>query len=107
GVGDAFLVLAAAQQQVRAAQADADRRQVLANSVHALVKEELRPGADSSRADAELAAAKIQRIRAQELERESEATCAQFLVISGSKVDIDASSLLPKAPSPYLSQFSV
>jgi outer membrane protein len=106
-VGEAFLALAAAQQQVRAAEADVDRRQVLANSVHALVKEELRPGADSSRADAELAAAKIQLIRAQELERESEATFAQFLGIAGSKVDIDASSLLGKAPAPYLSQFSL
>jgi outer membrane protein len=106
-VGDAFLALAAAQQQVKAAQADVDRRQVLANSVHALVKAELRPGADSSRADAELAAAKIQLIRAHELERESEATFAQFLGIAGSKVDIDASSLLGKPPAPFASQASL
>jgi outer membrane protein len=106
-VGDAFLALAAAQQQVKAAQADVERRQVLANSVHALVKEELRPGADSSRADAELAAAKIQLIRAQELERESEATYTQFLGIAGSKVDIDASSLLGKPPAPFASQASL
>lgn len=66
-VGEAFFALAAAQQQAEAAEADVERRQVLANSVHALVKEQLRPGADSSRADAELAAAKIQLIRAQEL----------------------------------------
>lgn len=106
-VGDAFLALAATQQQVKAAQADVDRREVLADSVHALVKEELRPGADSSRADAELAAAKIQLIRAQELERESEATFAQFLGIAGSKVDIDASSLLGKPPAPLGSQPSL
>lgn len=106
-VSDAFLALAAAQQQVKAAQADVDRRQVLANSVHALVKEELRPGADSSRADAELAAAKIQLIRAQELERESEATFAHFLGIAGSKVEIDASSLLGKPPAPFASQGSL
>jgi outer membrane protein TolC len=106
-VGDAFLALAAAQQQVKAAQADVDRRQVLANSVHALVKEELRPGADSSRADAELAAATIQLIRVQELERESEATFAEFLGIAGSRVDIDASSLLGKPPAPFASQFSL
>ncbi len=106
-VGDAFLALAAAQQQVKAAEADVDRRQVLANSVHALVREELRPGADSSRADAELAAAKIQLIRAQELERENEATFAQLLGIAGSKVDIDASSLLGKPPAPFASQASL
>jgi outer membrane protein len=71
GVGDAFLRLAAAQQQVKAAEADVDRRQVLVTSVHALVKQELRPGADASRVDAELAAAKIQLIRSQQVERES------------------------------------
>lgn len=102
--GDAFLRLAAAQQQVKSAQADVDRRQVLATSIHALVKEELRPGADASRADAELAAAKIQLIRAQELERESEATFAELLGISGSKVVINADSLLASPPTSYGSE---
>src|SRR5215471_13237484 len=103
-VGDAFLRLAAAQQQVRAAEADVDRRQVLSRSVHALVKEELRPGADASRADAELAAAKIQLIRAQELERESEATFAELLGISSAKVEISTDSLLKISPTTYDSQ---
>lgn len=106
-VGDAFLRLAAAQQQVKAAEADVDRRQVLTTSVHALVKEELRPGADASRADAELAAAKIQLIRAQQLERESEATFAELLGISGSKVAINADSLLTTSPTTYASQASL
>lgn len=100
-VGDAFLRLAAAQQQVKAAQADVDRRQVLATSVHALVQQELRPGADGSRVDAELAAAKIQLIRAQEVERESEATFAELLGISGAKVAINADSLLASPAAPY------
>jgi outer membrane protein len=103
-VGDAFLRLAAAQQQVKAAEADVDRRQVLATSVHALVKEELRPGADASRADAELAAAKIQLIRSQQVERESEATFAELLGISGSKVAINADSLLAAPATSYASQ---
>jgi len=102
--GDAFLRLAAAQQQVKSAQGDVDRREVLATSVHALVKEELRPGADASRADAELAAAKIQLIRAQELERESEATFAELLGISGSKVAINADSLLASPPTSYAAE---
>ncbi|HEX3105175.1 MAG TPA: TolC family protein [Terriglobales bacterium] len=100
-VADAFLSLAAAQQQVKAAQADLDRRQVLATSVHALVKEELRPGADASRADAESAAAKIQLIRVQEVERESEATFAEMLGVAGNKIPINADSLLAKAPDSY------
>jgi outer membrane protein TolC len=103
-VGDAFLRLAAAQQQVRAAEADVDRRQVLATSVHALVKEELRPGADASRTDAELAAAKIQLIRAQEVERESEATFGELLGVSGARVAINADSLLTTSPTSYASQ---
>jgi outer membrane protein len=102
--GDAFLRLAAAQQQVKSAQADVDRRQVLATSVHALVKEELRPGADASRADAELAVAKIQLIRAQQLERESEATFAELLGISGSKVAINTESLLASPPTSYVGE---
>ncbi len=106
-VGDAFLRLAAAQQQVKAAEADVDRRQVLATSVHALVKEELRPGADASRADAEMAAARIQLIRAQEVERESEATFAEMLGISGSKVVISADALLTASPMTYASQSPV
>ena len=103
-VGDAYLRLAAAQQQVKAAEGDVDRRQVLATSVHALVKEELRPGADASRADAELAAAKIQLIRVQQVERESEITFAELLGISGSKVAISADSLLTASPTTYASQ---
>jgi len=103
-VGDAFLRLAAAQQQVKAAEADVDRRQVLATSVHALVKEELRPGADASRVDAELAAAKIQLIRSQQVERESEATFAELLGISGSKVAINVAALLAAPATSYTSQ---
>jgi outer membrane protein len=106
-VGDAFLRLAAAQQQVQVAEADVDRRQVLSTSVHALVREELRPGADASRADAELAAAKIQLIRAQEVERESVATFAELLGISGTKVAIDAHYVLTTSPTPYASRIGL
>jgi outer membrane protein TolC len=106
-VADAFFGVAAEQQQANAAKADVDRRQVLANSVHALVKEELRPGADSSRADAELAAARIQLIRAEELEREGQATFAQLLGAAGTRVAIDASSLLGGPPTPSASQLSL
>jgi len=106
-VGDAFLRLAVAQQSVKAAEADVDRRQVLATSVHALVKEELRPGADSSRADAELAAAKIQLIRAREVERESEATLTELLGISCSKVAINTDFLLTTLPAPSPSKVAL
>lgn len=102
-IGQAFLAVAAAQQQVRSAQADADRRQVLANSVHVLVQQQLRPGADASRADAELAAARIQLIRSQEVERDARTSFAEILGIAGSAVEIDATSLTTTSPEPYTS----
>ncbi len=61
---DAYLTLAAAQATVRAAQAGVDRAEVAARSVKALADAELRPGADVSRAEAELAAARTQFIQA-------------------------------------------
>lgn len=106
-VGDAFLRLAATQEQAKAAQADVDRRQVLATSVHALVKQELRPGADASRTDAELAAARIQLIRAQQAERENEATLAELLGVAGNRIAINADSLLTAGPASYDSQATV
>src|SRR5581483_2952015 len=71
------------------------------------VKQELRPGADASRADAELAAAKIQLIRAQEAERENEATLAELLGVAGNKIAINADSLLTTGPASYDSQAAV
>ena len=64
--GAAFLSLAAAEETVRAARANVDRQQVFADSVRALVTNELRPGADGSRAQAELAHARVQLIRAEQ-----------------------------------------
>lgn len=94
GVADASLFLLAAQQQVRASQADVDRRSVFARSVHALVDAHLRPGADSSRADAELAAARTQLALSQQAERVDEAVFAQVLGLAGSRVEIK--------PGPFL-----
>lgn len=101
-VADAFLTLAAVQQQVQAAQADVQRRQVLSGVVHVLVKQELRAGADASRADAELAAARIQLIQATEAERIGEATLAQLLGSAGSRIEIDAVALAASLPSASL-----
>ncbi|MGH9935625.1 MAG: TolC family protein, partial [Blastocatellia bacterium] len=51
---DAFLTLLAAEQTVEAAQAGVERAETLARAVRALVENQLRPGVDSSRAEAEL-----------------------------------------------------
>src|SRR5262249_21267318 len=54
---DAFLTVLAADEGVRAARSNVDRLQVFDDAVHTLVANQLRPGADESRADAELALA--------------------------------------------------
>jgi outer membrane protein TolC len=65
-VANAFLSVIAAQRAVVAAQADVDRREVLGRAVQTLVDNQLRPGAEASRANAERAAAQTRLIRAQQ-----------------------------------------
>src|SRR6185503_9890602 len=65
---NAFLEAVAAQKLTLAAKANVDRRETLAKAIHVLVDNQLRPGADASRADAELAAALTQFIRANQAE---------------------------------------
>ena len=97
---DAFLRLAAAQETVRAARAGVERQQVFANSVAVLVKNQLRPGADDSRAQAELALARIQVIQAEQAEQVARAHLAQWLGVAPAGVQIAAAPLLEAAPPP-------
>ena len=76
---DAFLTALAAQQTVKAAQAGVERSRVLIQVVEALVKSELRPGADASRSRAELAFAQTQVIQAEQAVDVAKATLAQLL----------------------------
>lgn len=100
---DAFLRLAAAQEAVRAARANLERQQVFANSVAALVKNALRPGADDSRAQAELAFARIQVIQSEQAEQIARAALAQWLGTVPADVQISSGPLLaalPPSPAP-------
>lgn len=65
-VASAFLTLLAAERTVVVLQADVDRRTVLARSIQTLVDNQLRPGADASRAEAERAAAETRLIQARQ-----------------------------------------
>jgi len=65
-VASAFLGVVATERAVTAAQADVDRRDVLRRTVQTLVDNQLRPGAEASRADAEHAAASTRLIQAQQ-----------------------------------------
>jgi outer membrane protein len=75
---DAYLTVAAAAAAVVAAQAGVDRSRVLVRTVEALVDAELRPGADASRAQAELAAAQTQLIQAEQAEAVARTTVARY-----------------------------
>jgi len=65
-VAATFLDVLSAQRAVAAAQADVGRRNVLLQSVQTLVTNQLRPGADQSRAEAERAAAQTRLIQVQQ-----------------------------------------
>jgi outer membrane protein TolC len=95
---DAFLRLAAAQETVRAARANVERQEVFTNSVATLVRNQLRAGADDSRAQAELALARIQLIQAEQAEQIARATLAQWLGVAPASVQIAAEPLLAMPP---------
>jgi len=110
---DAYLTLAAAQETVHAAQAGVDRAEAIARTVTALANAQLRPGADQSRAEAEVAAARTQRIQADTAVDIARANLARFTGGDPARIAIAPQPLLrlpenPATPSlnpaanPYL-----
>jgi outer membrane protein TolC len=99
---DAYLTLAATQETVRAAQAGVGRGETILRIIQALVNAELRPGADASRAEAELAAARTQWIQTEQATEVARATVAQFVGIEPARIAISAPGLveLPQEHSP-------
>jgi outer membrane protein len=91
---DAFLGLVAAQEAVRSAQANVERARVFAESVGVLVQNQLRPGADQSRAQAELAAARTALIRAEQTEQILRATLAEWMNVPVRDLQIQPGRLL-------------
>jgi outer membrane protein TolC len=105
-VGVAFLNVVAAERAAVAAQADVDRRDSLARSVRVLVDNQLRPGADASRADAERAAAQTRLIQAQLVLALARATLARVLGTGGA-VQADGAGLLERAPGSTLPERAI
>ncbi len=106
---DAFMGEVAAEQTVRAAQAAVDRARVFAVAVKGLVRSGLRPGADASRADAEVALALNQEIAAKQAERVARATLLEALgggthkrvtLMSGRLSEMPASARVEEQASP-------
>lgn len=96
-VADAFLRELAAQRSVATAQADVDRRNVLLRSVQTLVNNQLRPGADTSRADAERAAAQTRLSQAQQVLTIAQTTVTRLLGVTAGRVTV-ADDLLARLP---------
>jgi outer membrane protein TolC len=91
---DGFLTVLAAQETVTAAQAAVDRATVLNQAVEALVRNQLRPGADASRTRAELALAQTQLIQAEEAVDVGRAALAQLLGVSPEVIEVEPGPLL-------------
>jgi outer membrane protein TolC len=95
---DAYLTLAAAQETVLAAQAGVERGETILRTIQALVNAELRPGADRSRVEAELAAARTQWIQAEQATEVARATVSQFVGMEPARIAISAPGLLQLPP---------
>ncbi len=95
---DAYLTAIAAQETVRAAQAGVDRAESVVKTIAAQVNAELRPGADQSRSEAELAAARTQLIQAQQAVEVSRATLAQFTGTDPAKMTLTVGGLVQLPP---------
>jgi outer membrane protein TolC len=103
---DAYLTLIAAEETVGAAQAGVDRASGLLTAITAQVNAQLRPGADQSRADAELAAARTQLIQAQQAVEVSRANLAQFTGTDPAAIAVSAGNLLSPPPERKQQPFS-
>jgi outer membrane protein TolC len=98
-VASAYLNVLAAELAVTAARADLDRRDVLRRSVQTLVTNQLRPGADQSRAEAERAAAQTRLLQAQQALAIGRATLARVLGTTADGLTISGDTLAARLPA--------
>jgi len=99
---DAFLTVLASDEAVRAARANVDRLEIFTEAVRTLVRNQLRPGADESRADAELAFARNQLSQAVQTAMIARAGLANAIGLAGTALALDSGPLvrLPSLPPP-------
>jgi outer membrane protein TolC len=95
-VVDAFVSALAAAQAVAAAEANVERLEVFHRTVRALVASELRPGADESRALAELVRARTELAAAEGQEQEARAALSEW--VGAVPQRLDPGALLGEAP---------
>ena len=102
-VGIAFLNVVSAEQALAAAEADVQRRTVLARAAQTLADNQLRPGAEASRANAERAAAQTRAIQAHQVLVIAQTTLSQVLGVLDGVVGVSTTGLLENVP-PVASQ---
>src|SRR5207248_11132948 len=90
---DGFLTVLAAEEAVRAARANVDRLEVFSNNVRTLVQNQLRPGADRSRAEAEFAVANNQLSQAIQVAELARASLADAIGAAGTSFELVAGPL--------------
>ena len=95
---DAYVTLVAAQETVRAAQAGVDRAEAISRTIHAQVNAQLRPGADASRVDAEVAAARTLMIQAQQAVDVARVNVSQFVGLPPAQIAVASAKLLQLPP---------
>jgi outer membrane protein TolC len=95
---DAYVTLVAAQETVRAAQAGVDRAGVISRTIQALVDTQLRPGADGSRSNAELAGVRTLLIQAQQAVEIARVNVSQFVGLPPAQIAVAAAKLLQLPP---------
>ena len=101
--GSAFFDLAAAEQLVTVAKANVERYESFDKVVHVLVDNTLRPGADASQADAQLALARNQLIQVETQVATKRAALAEYLQTKLEQAEVDVSGLLTEPPMSDLS----
>ena len=105
-VVSAYLQVMANRQAVAAAQATVERMEVFAKIVGVLAHNQLRPGADESRAVAELAQARTEAIRAEEQAQIALTDLAEKMGLAGKSIQLQPGPLLrdpPGLPGPTAS----
>ncbi len=96
---DTFLNVLAAQAEQQVAQADVSRWHTVDQIVRVLVAQQLRPGADASRADAELAGARIRLAGTVQAAERAQAALAEAVGNAGAALPALDAGLLAAAPS--------
>jgi outer membrane protein len=102
---DAFLVVAAAEATVTATRANVQRLETFATTVGALVDNQLRAGAERSRAQAELASARTRVIEAERNAALARLALAEVLGSPGASIAIDPRAVLQLPPPPAVAPF--